>query len=349
LNTVLATGGAAARNAAEQIAPQADTIGAGAAASVGSGGAVNTAVSNRLASVRSGDQYASATSGLGFAAGSGSEMNKAFWLKPFTNEIDQDTHKGVAGYDGSTYGMAVGFDAKVDSASRLGVSYAYSQTDVAGKGTGKSEVDVDSHQLSVYGDYTAENFYLEGMAGYSFNENSSKRTIAFGGLNRTASADYDSDQFMLSVGAGMPVKTGDAYFTPTIGFQYTNVETDAHTETGAGNFNLNSTPDDIEVMLATVGAKLHGNIKSGDQLLQPMIRIGVSYDMIGDNAATTASYTGGGAAFKATGAESVDFSTNGGAGISLITGAQSLSANYDVTKKEDFIAHSGSLTLKSSF
>ena len=90
LNTALAAGGATAKNAAEQIAPQADTIGAGAAASIGSGGAVTTAVSNRLSSVRSGDQYAAATSGLGFSAGSGSEMNKAFWLKPFTNEIDQE-------------------------------------------------------------------------------------------------------------------------------------------------------------------------------------------------------------------------------------------------------------------
>jgi outer membrane autotransporter protein len=349
LNTVLVAGGAAAQNAAEQIAPQADTIGAGAAASVGSGGAVNTAVSNRLSSVRSGDQYASATSGLGFSAGSGSQMNKAFWLKPFTNDIDQSTHKGVAGYDGSTYGLAAGFDAKMDSNTRLGVSYAYSQTDVSGKGTGKSQVDVDSHQVSLYGDYTAGNFYVEGMAGYSFNENSSKRTLAFGGINRTASANYDSDQFMLSIGAGMPVKTGDAYFTPTVGFQYTSVETDSFTETGAGNLNLNSSPDDIEVMMGSIGARLHANIESGDQILQPMVRFGVSYDFEGDNAATTASYTGGGASFKASGAESVDFSTNGGAGVSLISGGQSLSANYDVNKKDDFIAHSGSITLKSTF
>ena len=102
-------------------------------------------------------------------------------------------------------------------------------------------------------------------------------------------------------------------------------------------------------MIASVGAKLHGNIASGNQILQPMIRFGISYDIIGDNAATTASYTGGGAAFKATGAESVDFSTNGGVGLSLITGGQSLSANYDASMKEDFIAHSGSITLKSTF
>jgi outer membrane autotransporter protein len=349
LNTALAAGGATAKSAAEQIAPQADTIGAGAAASVGSGSAVNTAVSNRLASVRSGDQYASAAHSLGFSAGSGSEMNKSFWLKPFVSDIDQSAHKGVAGYDGSTYGLAVGFDANVDSNTRLGVSYAYSQTSVDGEGTGKSEVDVDSHQVSLYADYTADNFYVEGMAGYSFNENSSERTIAFSGLNRKASADYDSDQFMLSFGAGMPFKAGEAYFTPTVGLQYTSVETDSFTETGAGNFNLTSTPDDIAVMMGSVGAKFHANIESGDQILQPMIRFGVSYDFEGDNAATTASYTGGGAAFKATGAESVDFSTNGGAGLSMISGSQSLSANYDVSKKEDFIAHSGSVTLKSAF
>ena len=190
---------------------------------------------------------------------------------------------------------------------------------------------------------------MEGSVGYAFNENKSSRTINFGGINRRAAAEFDSDQFMFSVGAGMPVKAGGAYFTPSVGLNYTNVSTDAHTETGAGNLNLTSTPDDVEVMLGTVGAKLHANYESGSSVLQPMVRFGVSYDFVGDNATTTASYTGGGAAFKASGAESVDFSTNGGAGISLISGAQSLSANYDVTKKEDFIAHSGSLTLQSKF
>jgi outer membrane autotransporter protein len=349
VNSALAAGGATARSAAEQIAPQADTIGAGSAASVGAGGAVNTAVSNRLASVRSGDQYASATSALGFSAGSGSELQKSFWLKPFMNEIDQSSHKGVAGYDGSTYGLATGFDAEVSNNVRLGVSYAYSQTDIDGQGTGKSKVEVDSHQVSLYGDYTTDNFYLEGSVGYSFNEQSSKRTLAFGGINRTASGNTDSDQFMLNVGAGLPVKTGSAYFTPTVGLSYTNVETDAFTETGAGNLNLTSTPDDVEMMLGSLGAKIHSNIESGGQTLQPMIRFGISYDFIGDNAATTAQYTGGGASFKATGAESVDFSTNGGVGLALISGNQSLSANYDVNKKDDFIAHSGSIALKSSF
>jgi len=351
LNTVLVAGGAAAKNAAEQIAPQADTIGAGSTATVGSGSQVNAANSGRLASVRTGTQYASSVNGLGFAAGEGSEMNKAFWIKPFASIIRQDTHKGVSGFDADTRGLSGGIDGMANENVRLGVSLAYSDTDIEGKGTGKSQVDIKSYQMNVYGDYTADKFYIEGMAGYSFNDLDSSRTIAFGGINRTASATYDANQLMVSFGVGAPIKAGSdgAYFTPTVGLAYTNVSTDAFTETGAGGLNLNSSPDDVSVLNGTLGAKFHTSIAAGAGTFQPMMRLGLAYDFIGDDATTTAQYSGGGAAFKANGAETEQFSGNGGLGVAYLGDNYNIGANYDVDVKSDFIGHSASVNVKVGF
>jgi len=137
---------------------------------------------------------------------------------------------------------------------RLGVSFAYSSTDVNGDGAGKSQTDLKSYQGTLYGDYTAPTFYVQGMIGYAMNEADVQRTIDLGSLLRTAKGNYDSDQYMASIGGGMPMYLeGDTYFTPTVGLAYTSVKSDAFTETGSGNLNLTVNPDDVDAAIMSIG------------------------------------------------------------------------------------------------
>ena len=182
--------GVTATKAAEQVSVQADTMGAGTAAAVAAGGQVLGAASTRLASLRSGTQYAS-TEGTGFATGDGG-LSKTAWFKPFGNLIRQGTRKNIKGYDADTYGVAAGIDGEYTKNVRLGVSFAYSQTDVEGKGSGQSQTDVKSYQGMVYGDYTAKKYYVEGMIAYVRNESDTSRILNFGGLNRTIVGDFNS-------------------------------------------------------------------------------------------------------------------------------------------------------------
>ena len=112
-------------------------------------------------------------------------MSKTGWFKPFGNWIRQGTRNNIKGYDADTYGVAAGIDGAVNKKVRLGVSFAYSQTDVDGKGSGQSQTDVESYQGMVYGDYTAKTYYVEGMIAYARNDSDTTRSLNFGGLNRT--------------------------------------------------------------------------------------------------------------------------------------------------------------------
>ena len=352
LNKALNAGGGEAKKAAEQLNIQADMLDAGATAAVGTGTQVVNVASSRLATLRTGVQYAGTDRG-GFQSGfaSGDEaLAKATWLKPFGSWVKQNAKGDVAGYTADTGGIALGIDAEVSDGVRLGTSFAYSTTNVTGKGEGKSKTDVKSYQWTVYADHTTDDFYVEGMLGYAVNSSKSSRRLTFGGLNRTAKGDYDSTQYMAGVGGGMPmqVKT-DVFVTPTAGLSYTRVSSDSYTETGAGNLNLKVKPDDVDVLIASLGARAHTHIKQGDGILVPSARAGLSYDFMADQATATGTYTGGGAAFKVKGMKAEKLAGNFGLGLAYDDGAWSVGANYDAEVKSGYTGHSASLEARVKF
>ena len=352
LNKALNAGGGEAKKAAEQLNIQADMLDAGATAAVGTGTQVLGVTSSRLAALRTGVQYAGTDRGgfqTGFAGGD-EALSKATWLKPFGSWVKQDAKGDVAGYDADTGGIALGIDAEVTDGVRLGASFAYSKTNVTGKGAGRTKTNVRSYQWTVYADHTADDFYVEGMLGYAVNSSKSSRRLTFGGLNRTAKGDYDSTQYMAGVGGGMPmqVKT-DVFVTPTAELSYTRVSSDSYTETGAGNLNLKVKPDDVDVLIASLGAKAHTHIRQGDGILVPSARAGLSYDFMGDQATATGRYTGGGAAFKVKGMKAEKLAGNFGLGLAYDDGAWSVGANYDAEVKSGYTGHSASLEARVKF
>ena len=352
LNKVLQAGGAEAKKAAQQLGVQTDTLGAGSSAAVGTGAQVVGVASDRLAALRTGVQYAGVEQDgfvTGFASGDHA-LSNAFWLKPFGNRAKQNDKGGVAGYSANTGGIALGIDAEATDGVRIGASFAYSSTDVTGKGAGRSKTDVKSYQWTAYADYTADDFYVEGMLGFAANSNKTSRQLTFGGLKRTAGASYDSTQYMASVGGGMPiqVKTG-VFVTPAAGLSYTRVSADSYTETGAKNLNMKVAPDDVDVFLASAGVRAHTRIKQGNGAFVPSARAGLSYDLAGNKATATGSYTGGGAAFKVEGAKAEKLAGNLGLGLTYESGPWSLGANYDTQFKSGFTGHSASLEARIKF
>jgi hypothetical protein len=124
---------------------------------------------------------------------------------------------------------------------------------------------------------------------------------------------------------------------------------DNYTETGGGGFNQIVNPEDVDVIVGSVGVKIHTKVKSGNGFVVPELRGGLNYDFAGDEAAASATYTGGGAAFTVTGAEVAQFGGSAGLGLTYIHGAFSVAANYDAEIKEDFVSHSGTFEARFNF
>ena len=242
------------------------------------------------------------------------------WMKPFASFGDQGLRKGIKGYEADTYALAIGGDKRLNAHSIAGLSFSYADTDIDGKGAGQAHSDIKSYQLTAYADYTEKDWYVEGLVGYAHNDMDTSRDIT--ATNAKAKGDTKSGQYMVSVNAGMPMKVDEqelsgAYFTPTLGLNSIHVDIQDYTETGAGALNLRVSPEDITIAKASLGGRLHTNVKNSGGIFVPELRAKLLYDMAGDDGSSSNTFTGGGAAFNVDGQSVAQFATAVGVGFAF--------------------------------
>ena len=330
-----------------QAAPQTDMIGGSAVATRAMTGTVQGIVSNRMASLRSGDAYVT-----GMSAGNGMSANSGF-IQAFGSEAEQKntgpTTAKVYGYDSSTSGLAIGFDGMTDNGSTVGLSASFSTTDVDGKGTGKSKNNIDSYTVSVYADKATENGYIEGSLTYGINDNTSSRLVNTAGLSRTYAGNYDSEQISLKVGGGVPNEVKDGTFvTPFASATGTLITTDSYTETSttaSDALRLKIAQDDINSLVGTIGVKAHMITDKGT----PMISFAINNEFGDTTINSTNTYTGGGTAFN-TSTDVEELSATLGLGYSFGNDVSSVNIGYEANANEDdYLSHYGTVKIISKF
>jgi uncharacterized protein with beta-barrel porin domain len=332
---------------AKQVAPQTDTIGGSSVSTRAMTGTVQGIVSNRMASLRSGDAFVT-----GMSAGNGMSANSGF-IQAFGSEGEQkntsDSGNTVFGFDTETSGLAIGFDGMTDDGSTIGLSASYSTTDVDGKGNGKSKNSIDSYTVSAYADKATEIGYIEGSLTYGINDNTASRLVNTLGLNRSYSANYDSEQISLKIGGGVPQEVADgAFVTPFMSATATNISTDAYTETSTvanDNLRLNVAQEDINSLVGTLGVKAHMVTDKGT----PMISLAVNNEFGDGQISSQNTYQGGGTKFKTT-TDVEELSATLGLGYSFGNDVTSLNINYEANANDDeYVSHYGSVKIVAKF
>jgi len=334
---------------AKQVAPQDDMISGSTFATKAMTGSLQGIMSNRMASLRSGEAYY----GSGMSAGANMSANSGF-IQVFGTDAEQK-NKTVGsgtqfGYDASSSGVALGFDGITDNGSVVGLSLSMSETDVDGKGTGNSKNDIDSYTASIYMDKSTGAGYVEGSLTVGLNENNSSRIVNTAGLDRTYKGDYDSEQVSLKIGGGKPNAVGmSSYVTPFGSITATRISTDTYTETSttAGdNLRLRVAQDDVDSVVGTVGLKYHTILDNGGS---PMISLAINNEFGDSTINSTNTYQGGGSSFK-TSTDVEELSATLGLGYSFSSDNASIEFAYEAdANDDDYLSHYGSIKLVSKF
>jgi len=332
---------------AQQVAPQTDLISGSTIAAQAVTGSVQGIMSNRMASLRSGDAYF----GTGVAAG-GMSAQSGF-IQVFGSSADQkSTTVGSgtqAGYDSESTGVAIGFDGVTDNGMTVGLSLATANTDVDGKGTGKSTNSIDTYSASLYMDMATDSGYVEGSITYGINENTSSRKVTSAGLSRTYNGSYDSTSISANISVGSPSEVGNGYVTPFGSLTLTNMDTDAYTETSTvanDALRLKVDQGDVTSTVGTVGIKYHTEMSNGGT---PMISLALNNEL-GDNTIdTTNTYQGGGTPFKTSTAVE-ELSATLGLGYSYGSDSTSIEFAYEAdVNDDDYLSHYGSIKIVGKF
>jgi len=283
----------------------------------------------------------------GLSSGDGFMTDRHIWFKPFGGWTEQDSRQGVNGYDIDSYGLAVGFDGDVSSAWNVGVALAYINSDVESSLTsGSHSIDMDSYMAKVYAtkmidDVTALNLQV----GAGVSDYDSQRRIFTGDI---ANADYDSWNLQLSAELERSYQLNDkTVVTPYIHADYSYVNVEDYSESGAGALNLNVDDDSSDSLI--IGAGVKGNYNVSDSLLL-LANAGVGYDVMTDRSSLTSSFAGGGAQFTTEGIKPDEVTYNAGVGAkySLENGTE-ITASYNVDARQDYTDQSLSANFRFMF
>jgi len=281
-------------------------------------------------------------------------LNNALWLQAFGSDIEQDTVGDISGYDADGAGLVLGIDGLTDDGvTRIGIAGSYAETDVAGKdSTRKDDNDIDTTQITGYFRNDYEGYYVDGAISLANNDNTISRNIVVGSVSRTATASYDSSLTAFRIGAGWPMKEDSLTTTPTLGLTWSHLETDAYTETGAGNMNLTVTPDDIDTAEIKAGISFTGEstTESGGTM-RPQFRLAIVGDLLDETADSTATFAGGGSSFNTTGLDKDEVFGDIGLGFTYTNpqGDTDISVDADGRFSDSYTQYGGKITVNWKF
>nr|WP_319490225.1 autotransporter domain-containing protein [uncultured Desulfobacter sp.] len=286
----------------------------------------------------------------GMSAGDVFFEDRMAWIKPYYSRTEQSERNGIDGYTANTYGIVIGADSQILSTWQLGAALSYGSSDVESDSlTANQTLDIETYQATLYSNNEiADALTLNLIGALGFNRNESNRRIIFGGVNRNASATYDSWHMLLD---GELIKTYDLNEKFSLGasfkVQYVYLDVEGYTETGAGGLNLSVEDSDADSLVASIGGRCKYAVASNQNLT---VHADVGYDFLTDASSLVSSYAGGGTAFTIHGNSPSEIVYRGGIGYELLqsTGFE-IGIRYRMEAREDFINHTGDITFRLPF
>jgi autotransporter family porin len=283
----------------------------------------------------------------GLSSGDSFMTDRHVWLKPFGSWAEQDNRQGVTGYDIDSYGLAMGVDGDISSSWNVGAAFAYINSDVESNlAAGSHQIDMDSYLAKVYATMTFDaTTALNLQAGVGISDYDSSRRLFTGDV---ANADYDSWNTQLSAELERSFQVNDkTVMTPYVHADYSYVNVDGYTESGAGALSLNVDDDSADSLIIGTGVKANHTVSDSLSLLA---NAGIGYDVMTDRSSLTSGFAGGGAQFTTDGIEPDEWVYNAGVGAkySLANGTE-ITAAYTVDARQDYTDQSLSANFRMMF
>ena len=176
-----------------------------------------------------------------------------FWLRAYGSDQDTDSDGNAAGNRIKDAGISVGFDTKVNNDLVIGAALTHGSADIHtdNNENGRSR----GNAVALYGSYAADAWNFSGSATLARNDNRMQRRIAFGGIDRIAQSDFDSDTATLYGEATYDVAMNGWTLQPLMGLSLSRNKSDAFTETGANALNLQVASQTVNSAKTLFGAK----------------------------------------------------------------------------------------------
>lgn len=206
------------------------------------------------------------------------------WAGGLGSTVDVDGDGNAGGWTSQTAGIATGFEFDIsdvvlaDTIAGIGTGYTRSTGKISVRG---QFVDIDAYHLGFYGRTGAARneagFSAHAAASYAYQQFETSRNIAFAGVGRTTSADYDGHAFSLAAearhGFGLPDNmfglAGSTVIAPLARIDGRFFHQDGFTETGASSLNLSSDGDSFSQGSLVAGVTIESDFLAHGVRVRP--------------------------------------------------------------------------------
>lgn len=211
-------------------------------------------------------------SGLGGRLGVFASGDVGFGSKDRTANVD--------GFDYDTWNITAGVDYRISDRFVVGGALGYIATDASIDNAG-GKLDSDGYVATIFGSYyQADKFYIDGSVSFGRNSFDQKRNVRYTlgatAVDQTFSADYDGDQWALSLDAGYTIQHGALTITPTGRLQYLKAKVDGFRENQGSNpatvgsgWGLAIEDQEFKSLTTSLGGQMSYAISNTWGVLQP--------------------------------------------------------------------------------
>ena len=279
------------------------------------------------------------TGGEGMSSGDNIFERAAVWVQGMFNKSKLDDTSKAKGFDADSNGIAFGAEKFVTDDTKVGIGYAYTNTDIDGF---MRSTDVDTHTAILYGEYKPSNWYVNGIATYGWSDYSEDKSVAGVGVK----ADYDVETFGLQAMTGYDMNVNGLGFTPEVGLRYVHIKQDAYKDSADQRVSANNS----DILTGVIGAKVSKNFElSNGMNIKPEARIAATYDLFNDDVNSVVTLANGSA--YAVEGEALDrFGMEFGAGVTAeVNDNVELSLGYEGKFREDYEDHTGLINAQYKF
>ncbi len=273
-----------------------------------------------------------ASSDTGRSGGDYTAGNGAVWAQGLYNKAKLDKAQG---FDTDSYGFAMGFEATPTDSIKVGVGYAYTNTDVDGY---LRSTDADINTGFIYSEYRPNKFFVNGVLSYGFGSYEEEKSVS----SVLVKSKYDVDTFGAQIMAGYDM----GIFTPEGGMRYISAKQDSYTDTANQRVSENTS----DTVTGVVGGKVAQayTLDSGT-VLTPEFKLAATYDFITDEANSVVTLSNG-ASYTTAGENLDEFALEVGAGLTVASqGKGEIALNYEGKFREDYQDHTGMINFKYNF
>ena len=288
------------------------------------------------------------------------EPHSGWWAKAFGYFGDQGAEGPFPGYDSRILGTMIAYDAPIlrdepdGLETRAGLGIGYARSTIDGK-TFDTNTDFNTYRATAYIDHEHGPWFVQGDVSFGWNDYSGARNISFPGLSRTANAGYSGQDYTAFATTGYHFLAEGFTITPLASLQYTHLNLNGYTETGAGSIDLKVNSQNYDFLESGLGVKVARPIGSSDGTYVPEGHFKWLHEINNPTLANTAAFTAGTPSFTTPGLKTADDTLNVGVGVTLLSCAcsaktWSVEAVYDFYWRTDnYSAQQGMIKLTARF